>query len=119
MGTPFLVAGAGLIVLATLVWLTIHAVGLVLWVRAKGNTQDPHRLAIAGWIVAFGSGFTGPCVLLGQVAALVLAGMALAKLRAGEAGPGTRVPAVTTIVSAVVLLLGMGIALPVLLSQPF
>lgn len=80
-----MVAGAGLAVVLTLVWIALHALCLFR-LGGAGLTAASARIKQA-WLLAVVGGFLGPCVML---AALASMGMALAERRQPDAHPATR-----------------------------
>jgi len=75
MNTGIFIA-VGVCVLSAFIYLGIHIAGTIKLARSQ-DTEPISRLAIAAWAISFASGFMGPCVILFNVAAIVMGVMVL------------------------------------------
>ena len=93
-----LFAGVLLAFPLTLLWIGAHALGLI---RLGGGLSAVSSRAKMAWLLSFGGGFLGPCVIL---AALVSMGMALAERRQPDATDETRQVSGTVLLAGAILL---------------
>jgi hypothetical protein len=94
--TPWQIwTATGIAFVFTLFYIVTHAAGLIRLIRMK-DSEPGSKLAGAAWIVSFVGGFTGPCVILASIAAII---MGLISLH-GEVSEKTRLCAHTAILAS-------------------
>ena len=101
---PILIA-SGLWILLTLLFMATHAAGLYRFFTLKDDAPAS-KLAIAAWITSAVGGFMGPCVIVTNLAALVMGVMALR----ADPTPRTRLCAQTAILAGGIIV-GMGVTM--------
>jgi cytochrome c biogenesis protein CcdA len=96
-------------IIGVLIYLGLHIFGVIRLARSQ-DTEAISRLSIAAWVLSFVSGFMGPCVIPINLAAIVMAAVALR----GNPTDRSRICAQTAIavgVTIVLMTLGMVAAL--------
>lgn len=102
----------------TFVYLGIHVVGLVRFLKGVDVQPRPSKLAVTAWIVSFASGFAGPLVVLGNMVAFVMAVIVLSRIRRGEAPPSSKVPAQTALAASLTIIIMGAYAITMALLMP-
>ena len=106
--------GIGIGIFGALVFLAIHVIGMILFIRASNNDTTPAtKIAVAAWAVSGIGGLMGPCVMPMNFVALVLGVIALR----GEPSEQTRVIAKTAIFAATTILLMTGAMIAVIIPS--
>lgn len=95
-------------ILYVLVLIGLNTVMLMRFLKRPESGEQPEAadtLAIAAWLTALITLWTGPCALPGQILALILAGVALIRVRSGAASERSRIPAIAALLTAILTLL--------------
>ena len=109
--TPWeIYAASGSAFCFSLIWLVVNAIGLFQILRVKDKSEPISKVALAAWIIAFAGGFTGPCVLLLSLVALIIGMVAMP--RALDAR--SRIAARTAVVGSILIIL-MGVVMLIFL----
>jgi len=112
-GSPgFVFAATGVAFLFTLGWLVVQIGSAVRFAKAESGEVD--RLALVAWGLSFAGGFTGPCVILLSLIALVVGVVALR--RAPEAGRARIAAQGAVVASAVIVVMAVLMAAILLLG---
>jgi len=95
-----------------LLWLAAHIAGLVVFLnRRKSGQPPPSKVALGAWIIGFAGGFTGPGVLLFNLAAFGMGIVELAAVRMGRSPSASRLPAtIAVLTSSIILVMGTVVA---------
>jgi hypothetical protein len=99
--TTFILASIAIVL--TFVWLGVHGVGLYLYLKKSKDAPSASKLSVVAWLISFGSGFTGPLVILGNLASLLVAVIALVRTRGKTDASATLIAAWTTIIASLVI----------------
>lgn len=100
-----------------MLWLGVHVAGLVLFLKRGRESPPPSKVSLWAWAVGFGSGFTGPLALLGNMAVMVLGVIELLRVRAGKSPPASRLPAaIAAITGAILTVMGVGLVVSALMG---
>ena len=59
-----MLAGTGVAIFFTLVWIVVVAITAVRYSRTTGGGEKADRFAIGVWLVSLAGVFTGPCVAI-------------------------------------------------------